>query len=62
MPFAGNRYRWFSHDAFGGEVAPELAALADNMDLSRIPEPTEKDYTRMAEYAQVRKILLGEDE
>jgi GTP diphosphokinase / guanosine-3',5'-bis(diphosphate) 3'-diphosphatase len=37
----------------------KLADVADNMDLSRISEPTEKDYARLKEYEQVRSILLG---
>ncbi|MBC8103927.1 MAG: HD domain-containing protein [Cytophagales bacterium] len=36
----------------------KLADLADNMDLSRIPSPTERDYQRLKEYEQVRALLL----
>jgi GTP diphosphokinase / guanosine-3',5'-bis(diphosphate) 3'-diphosphatase len=36
----------------------KLADVTDNMDLSRIPSPTEKDYARIQEYEQVRQILL----
>lgn len=39
--------------------AVKLADVADNMDLSRIAVPTEKDYARLEEYKQVRAILLG---
>jgi len=39
--------------------AVKLADNADNMDLSRLDNPTEKDYARMKEYEQVREILLG---
>ena len=39
----------------------KLADNAENMDLSRIPEPTEKDYKRIVEYREVRKILLEEN-
>ena len=39
--------------------AVKLADVADNMDLSRIAEPTEKDYARLEEYKQVRAILLA---
>lgn len=39
--------------------AVKLADNADNMDLSRIPNPTAKDLARHAEYAQVRALLLG---
>ena len=38
--------------------AVKLADNAENSDLNRIPEPTAKDRERMAEYAQVRAILL----
>jgi guanosine-3',5'-bis(diphosphate) 3'-pyrophosphohydrolase len=37
----------------------KLADNAENMDLSRIPNPTEKDHRRMREYEKVREILLG---
>jgi GTP diphosphokinase / guanosine-3',5'-bis(diphosphate) 3'-diphosphatase len=36
----------------------KLADVADNMDLSRISKPTEKDYARIKEYEQVRSIIL----
>lgn len=39
----------------------KLADVTDNMDLSRIPEPTEKDFARLREYEQVRAILLARD-
>ncbi|HSX62752.1 MAG TPA: HD domain-containing protein [Tahibacter sp.] len=39
--------------------AVKLADVADNMDLSRIPSPTEKDHARLREYEQVRAILLA---
>ncbi|MBF5007721.1 HD domain-containing protein [Diaphorobacter caeni] len=37
----------------------KLADNADNMDLSRIPNPTAKDYERLREYEQVRAILMA---
>lgn len=37
----------------------KLADVADNMDLSRIPNPTERDLARMEEYKRVREILLA---
>lgn len=37
----------------------KLADNAENMDLSRIPNPTEKDHARCREYEQVRAILLA---
>ena len=40
----------------------KLADNAENMDLSRIPQPTEKDYARMKEYEAVRTILEAEPE
>jgi GTP diphosphokinase / guanosine-3',5'-bis(diphosphate) 3'-diphosphatase len=35
----------------------KLADNAENMDLSRIPNPTEKDLRRLDQYAEVRKLL-----
>lgn len=40
--------------------AVKLADVTDNMDLSRIAHPTEKDYARLKQYEQVRTILLEE--
>ncbi|MDR1648055.1 MAG: HD domain-containing protein [Zoogloeaceae bacterium] len=40
--------------------AVKLADNAENMDLGRISEPTEKDYARLEEYKKVRALLLGE--
>jgi len=37
----------------------KLADVTDNMDLSRIPNPTEKDYARLKEYEQVRALLIA---
>ena len=37
----------------------KLADITDNMDLSRIPSPTAKDFERMKQYQQVRDILLA---
>lgn len=36
----------------------KLADVTDNMDLSRIANPTEKDFARLKEYEIVRAILL----
>ncbi|MFK7885917.1 MAG: HD domain-containing protein [Gammaproteobacteria bacterium] len=36
----------------------KLADVADNMDMSRLPNPTEKDFARLEEYKQVRALLL----
>lgn len=38
----------------------KLADNAENMDLTRIANPTEKDFARLKEYEKVRKILLAE--
>ncbi len=35
----------------------KLADNAENMDFSRIPNPTPKDVKRIEEYAEVRKLL-----
>lgn len=37
----------------------KLADNAENMDISRIEKPTEKDYARLEEYKQVRALLLA---
>jgi GTP diphosphokinase / guanosine-3',5'-bis(diphosphate) 3'-diphosphatase len=37
----------------------KLADNNDNMDLSRIANPTEKDFARLDEYKAVRQILLA---
>ncbi|WP_426165313.1 HD domain-containing protein [Pseudoduganella sp. R-34] len=39
----------------------KLADNAENMDLSRIANPTEKDFARVEEYKQVRALLLNSD-
>ena len=40
--------------------AVKLADNAENMDLSRIPNPSDKDLARLKEHEQVRSILLSE--
>lgn len=37
----------------------KLADVADNMDMSRIPNPTERDYARLKEYERVHEILIS---
>ena len=37
----------------------KLADNAENMNLSRIPNPTDKDYARCREYEEVRALLLA---
>jgi len=36
----------------------KLADVTDNMDLSRISEPTDKDFERLKEYVKVKKLLI----
>ncbi len=38
--------------------AVKLADLSDNMDMSRIPNPTEKDLARLEKYKKAKSILL----
>jgi len=38
----------------------KLADLEDNMDLTRIPNPTEKDFARIAKYKRAKEFLLAE--
>ena len=40
----------------------KLADNAENMDLSRIPQPTSKDLARLEEYKAVRALLLASEE
>lgn len=40
-------------------LAVKLADNTENMDLSRIANPTEKDFARIKEYEQVRAFLLA---
>ncbi|MFD0725608.1 HD domain-containing protein [Lysobacter brunescens] len=39
--------------------AVKLADIADNMDLARIPNPTERDFERLRQYEVARGILLA---
>ncbi len=39
----------------------KLADNSENMDLSRIPNPTEKDHVRQKEYQKVRELLLSDN-
>ena len=41
--------------------AVKLADNAENMDFTRIPNPTEKDIARLREYETVREILLADN-
>lgn len=36
----------------------KLADVCDNMNLARIPQPTEKDFARQEKYKQVRSLLI----
>jgi GTP diphosphokinase / guanosine-3',5'-bis(diphosphate) 3'-diphosphatase len=42
--------------------AVKLADVSDNMNLSRIAQPTAKDYARLQEYEQVRLLLLAHND
>ena len=50
-----------AHRAVADPIARvvKLADNTENMDLSRIPNPSERDYARMEEYKAVRAILEG---
>jgi hypothetical protein len=37
----------------------KLADITDNMDLSRISNPSEKDFTKLKEYEQVKELLAA---
>jgi GTP diphosphokinase / guanosine-3',5'-bis(diphosphate) 3'-diphosphatase len=53
-----------AHRARANPIAREvkLADNAENMDLSRISQPTKKDHARVVEYREVRAVLLGKSE
>lgn len=40
--------------------AVKLADNAENSDISRVPNPTDRDLARLEEYRQVRELLLQE--
>lgn len=39
--------------------AVKLADLEDNMDIKRIKDPSDKDFSRIKKYMKAKKILLG---
>lgn len=39
----------------------KLADVIDNMDMSRIAQPTAQDFSRLEEYARVRELLCSDD-
>ncbi len=50
-----------AHRAAANSIAKvvKLADVTDNMDLSRIASPSERDFARLKEYEQVRLVLLA---
>lgn len=56
---AGESYMEFIRRAGQNEVGRKvkMADLKDNLDLSRIAEPTKKDHKRMARYRKALEIL-----
>lgn len=52
-------YRGFAERAAQNDIARrvKLADISDNMDLSRIESPTEKDFARLERYRQAKKLL-----
>lgn len=50
-----------AHRAAANSIARavKLADVADNMDISRIANPSEQDFARLKEYEQVRLVLLA---
>lgn len=51
-----------AHRARANEIARDvkLGDNEDNSDMTRIKNPSEKDYARLEEYRQVRAILLAD--
>jgi (p)ppGpp synthase/HD superfamily hydrolase len=41
-------------------IVVKLADVTDNMDLSRISEPTDRDFARLKEYFAVKKYLVDQ--
>ena len=60
----GEDYLDFVRRAKRHPVAAEvkLGDLADNSDLSRLPDPTPRDYDRLAKYRAAMAILRGDPE
>lgn len=61
-----SRFEGTSYEDFIREVAlsrdatiVKLADLEDNMDMSRIENPTEKDFKRLAKYQKAHNFLMG---
>ena len=55
----GEPYEAFVQRAVGDPIARvvKVADIRDNMDLSRIPNPTEKDHARLDKYRRALAIL-----
>jgi len=55
----GENYQDFARRAAANSVGRnvKLADLTDNCDLSRIPDPTEGDYRRVAKYQLAIKLV-----
>ena len=58
---AGEKRLDAAHRAAENPIAlvVKLADVMDNIDLSRIPNPTNQDYERLKEYEEVIKVLLA---
>lgn len=58
----GEDYMAFVARAGANPVAREvkIADLADNMDLSRIPSPTDRDRARLDRYRRAMELLAGD--
>jgi (p)ppGpp synthase/HD superfamily hydrolase len=55
-------YMEFIHRAKNNPIARnvKIADILENMDLSRIPNPTDSDYSRLDRYEKALKILKSE--
>ena len=51
-----SREEYISRNSLALKV--KLNDLSNNVDISRIPEPTEKDYARLERYQKEHKTLL----
>ncbi len=57
----GEDYETYLQRVMGNAIAikVKIADMTDNMDMSRIPHPTDKDWQRLAKYQQILPQLIS---
>ena len=55
IQYGNNQNGWAAKNPVA--LVVKLADVTDNMDLGRIPNPTEKDFARLKEYEEVKELL-----